>query len=122
MWLLAEFAKADFKPSKPIHQAFTTKTDASFYTSPPHWQERPFVITNPAPKAKAAALEEKATAAAAATNHPSHPGGDGEARALAAEARDFRGSVSGELRALENRASDLLPDDQRREALNSNSN
>ena len=67
MWLLAEFAKADFKPSKPIHQAFTTTTDASFYTSPPHWQERPFVVTDPALKAKAAALEENAAAAAART-------------------------------------------------------
>ena len=57
MWLLAEHAKADLKPSKSRFNAFTTMPDAYYDASPPDWMERPFVITDPTFKAKAAALE-----------------------------------------------------------------
>jgi hypothetical protein len=98
MWLFAELLKADLEPNRSEFQAFTTTPDAYFDASPPGWLGRPFVITDPTLRAKAAALGEKATAAAAAAKHPSHPGGADEAKACAAEVRDFRDSVPEEHR------------------------
>ena len=92
-------SRAELEPSKPNSSPASPCSKPSqprrvpTATRPLALLGRPFAITDPTPRAKAAALEERKATAAAATKRPPSPGTAEGEKACAAKARAFRGSM-----------------------------